>query len=636
MSDQLKIMILSGVREQGKDMFAVQVNDEIYVLDAGLKYPDSSLFGIDVVIPDMEFFEQYGDKVAGIFLTHGHADSIGALPYILRKWDIPVFGSKLTIELAKIDVQRENKKRNNRLFNVIDADTEIDFKNASISFFHTTHSVPDSLGIVIHAPQGQIVYTGDFKFDPSASPAYRTDMTRLAEIAEGGVLALLSDSSNAEAHFPNASENEVGSYITDVFRNAKGRIIVAGKASNLNRVQQVINAAAATGRRVLLTGRDVNKIVHTAMKLGYLEVPDGLLMKFKELKDMPDKQTVILETGRMGEPLQSLQKMANNRHRMIRIHEGDLVFIATTPSHSVETTVAVTSDMVYRAGGTVVELGRNMHTSGHATGRDIQTLVDLLKPRILIPVIGDYRLMEAVKNLAVEAGMDPDDVFITKNGDCLAYDAKRGSFFKTDAVPGEDTMIDGSGVGDVGNIVLRDREVLSDDGIFIAVVTIDRKKKKIIAEPQVTSRGFVYIKANHQLMNDAIEVIKNSIQANFEHKKFDWTELKQDMRSSLEKFLYKQTNRHPVVLPVVMEVNQNRHRAMQKRAEDQEGGKAQDAKKAPNKRKCQSKNPAKKAAPKGKTNGKKKPAGKKPASAAKKSNTKNAKESKSESKVKND
>ena len=459
MSDKLKIMVLGGVREQGKNMFAVQVNDEIFVLDAGLKYPDSSLFGIDVVIPDMEFFKQYGDQVVGIFLTHGHADSIGALPYILRDWDIPVFGSKLTIELDKIDVQRENKRRNNQLFNVIDADTEIDFKNASVSFFQTTHSVPDSLGIVIHAPQGQIVYTGDFKFDPSARPAYRTDMTRLAEIAENGVLALLPDSSNAEAVLPNASENEVGTYITNVFRNAKGRIIVAGKASNINRVQQVFNAAAATGRRVLLTGRDVAKIVHTAMKLGYLEVPDGLLMKAKELKDVPDEKTVILETGRMGEPLQSLQKMANNRHQMITIHEGDLVFIATTPSHAVETTVAITSDMVYRAGGTVIELGRNMHTSGHATGRDLQTLIDLLKPRILVPVIGDYRLLEAVKDLAVETGMDPDDVYITQNGDCLEYDTKRGQFFRGDAVPGEDTMIDGSGVGDVGNIVLRDREV---------------------------------------------------------------------------------------------------------------------------------------------------------------------------------
>lgn len=567
MADQIKIMILSGVREQGKDMFAVQVNDEIFVLDAGLKYPDSSLFGIDVVIPDLDFFEQYGDRVAGIFLTHGHADSIGALPYILRKYDIPVFGSQLSIELAKIEVQRENKRRKNSLFHVIDADTEIDFKNASISFFHTTHSIPDSLGIDVHTPAGEIVYTGDFKFDPTAALNYRTDMDRLAEIEQKSVLALLSDSSNAEASFPNASEQDIGKFVTNVFRNAKGRIIVAAKASNLNRVQEVLNAAAATGKRVLLTGRDLAKIVRTSMKLGYLDVPEGLLMRVKDLKTVPDEQTVILETGRMGEPLNSLQKMAKKRHSMITIHKGDLVFIATTPSHAVETMVAETSDLVYKAGGTVIQLGRNIHTSGHATGRDLQLLITTLKPKFLIPVIGEYRLLEVVRDLAIKAGMNPKDIYITKNGDCLEYDFKQKRFFLTDPVPGEDTMIDGSGVGDVGNIVLRDREVLSDDGIFIAVVTIDRKKKKIIAEPKVTSRGFVYIKANRQLMSDSIDVIKKAIQANFEHKKFDWTELKQDIRGDLEKFLYKKTNRRPVILPVVMEVNQNRHRAMQKRNE---------------------------------------------------------------------
>lgn len=567
MADQIKIMILSGVREQGKDMFAVQVNDEIFVLDAGLKYPDSSLFGIDVVIPDLDFFEQYGDRVAGIFLTHGHADSIGALPYILRKYDIPVFGSQLSIELAKIEVQRENKRRKNSLFHVIDADTEIDFKNASISFFHTTHSIPDSLGIDVHTPAGEIVYTGDFKFDPTAALNYRTDMDRLAEIEQKGVLALLSDSSNAEASFPNASEQDIGKFVTNVFRNAKGRIIVAAKASNLNRVQEVLNAAAATGKRVLLTGRDLAKIVRTSMKLGYLDVPEGLLMRVKDLKTVPDEQTVILETGRMGEPLNSLQKMAKKRHSMITIHKGDLVFIATTPSHAVDTMVAETSDLVYKAGGTVIQLGRNIHTSGHATGRDLQLLITTLKPKFLIPVIGEYRLLEVVRDLAIKAGMNPKDIYITKNGDCLEYDFKQKRFFLTDPVPGEDTMIDGSGVGDVGNIVLRDREVLSDDGIFIAVVTIDRKKKKIIAEPKVTSRGFVYIKANRQLMSDSIDVIKKAIQANFEHKKFDWTELKQDIRGDLEKFLYKKTNRRPVILPVVMEVNQNRHRAMQKRNE---------------------------------------------------------------------
>lgn len=563
MSQKIKIMILGGARENGKNMYAVQVEDEIFIMDAGLKYPDSSLLGIDVVIPDLDFFRDYGDKIAGIFLTHGHADSIGALPYILRDYDIPVFGSKLTIELAKIAVQRENRRRKNDLFHVIDADTEIEFKNANVSFFKTTHSIPDSLGIDISTKEGEIVYTGDFKFDPSAKEGFRTDFVRLSEIAQKGVLALLSDSTNAEANFPNDRQTSIEKYIFNIFENYEGRIIAAAKASNIVRVQEIFQAAAATGRHVFLTGRDAGKIVYTAMKLGYLNVPKGLLVHSKDLKKIPDKELVILETGRMGEPLKSLQKMATNRHRMIKIKKGDLVFIATTPSHSVETMVAQTSDMIYRAGGTVKELGRDKHTSGHATGRDLQLLIDKLKPKFLIPVIGEYRLLEIHKDLAIEAGMNKKDIFLPHNGD--AYALEKGRFYRTDAVPGEDIMIDGSGVGDVGNIVLRDREVLSDDGVFIAAVTIDRKKKKIISEPRVSTRGFVYIKANHALMNGASDVIKEAVNNNFEHKKFDWTELKQDVRNDVEKYLYKQTGRRPVVLPVVMEVNQNRHRAMARR-----------------------------------------------------------------------
>ena len=388
---------------------------------------------------------------------------------------------------------------------------------------------------------------------------------RLSEISQKGVLALLSDSTNAEAVFPNDRQSSIENYILNTFNNQEGRIIVASKASNIVRIQEIFQAAAATGRHVYLTGRDIGKIVYTAMKLGYLNVPKDLLVHSKDLKKIPDNELVILETGRMGEPLKSLQKMATNRHRLIKIKKGDLVFIATTPSHSVETMVAQTSDMIYRAGGTVKQLGRERHTSGHATGRDLQILIDTMKPKFLIPAIGEYRLLELHKNLAVEVGMDPKNVYLTKNGDVLKLE--NGRFYLSDPVPGDDTMIDGSGVGDVGNIVLRDREVLSDDGVFIAAVTIDRKKKKIVSEPLVSTRGFVYIKANHDLMNGAAEAIKEAIANNFEHKRFDWTELKQDVRNSVEKFLYKQTGRRPVVLPVVMEVNQNRHRAMVKRNE---------------------------------------------------------------------
>ena len=277
---------------------------------------------------------------------------------------------------------------------------------------------------------------------------------------------------------PNASEQDIGNFVTNVFRNATGRIIVAAKASNLNRVQEVLNAAKATGKRVLLTGRDLAKIVRTSMKLGYLDVPEGLLMRVKDLKTVPDDQTVILETGRMGEPLNSLQKMAQKRHSMITIQKGDLVFIATTPSHSVETMVAETSDLVYKAGGTVIQLGRNIHTSGHATGRDIQLLIDTLKPKFLIPVIGEYRLLEIVRDLAIKTGMDPKNIYITKNGDCLDYDFKRKRFYLSDPVPGEDTMIDGSGVGDVGNIVLRDEKFYQMMEFLLPLLRLIVKRKR--------------------------------------------------------------------------------------------------------------------------------------------------------------
>jgi ribonuclease J len=577
MADKIKIMLLGGARESGKNMFAVQVNDEIFVMDAGLMYPDSSLLGIDVVIPDLDFFKEYGDRVKGIFLTHGHADAVGALPFILRDHRIPIYGSKLTIALAKIFIQRENKRVNNKLFHEIDKNTVLRFNNAELSFFSTTHSLPNSLGIVVSTKAGQIVYTGHFKLDPSARKGYQTDMIRLAEIGQKGVIALLSDSINAESAFANASERDIEDYIQDVFFNQEGRIIVAAKVSNLTRMQEIFNAAHKAGRKVILTGRDVNRVVKAAMKLGYLKVPKDLFAYEKDMKKLAPEKTLILETGRMGEPLQSLQRMATNRHRTIKIQKGDLVFIATTPSHAVETMVAQTSDMIYRAGGSVIQLGQQKHISGHATGKDLQMLITTLRPKYLFPVLGEYHQMDIHKQLAVAAGMPKDHVLLGKNGDCYAYE--KGAFHLTDPVPGNATMIDGSGVGDVGNIVLRDREVLSDDGVFIAVVTIDRKKKKIIAAPEVTTRGFVYIKENKELLNDAVACVEKSIANNFAHKKFDWSELKSDVRHDLEKLLYKRTNRRPVVMPVIMEVNQNRHRGGKKKAADNKKPAKQEEKK---------------------------------------------------------
>lgn len=578
MTQEIKISILGGVRENGKNMYAAEVGDKIFILDAGLKYPETDLLGIDIVIPELTYFEQNIDKIVGIFLTHGHDDAIGALPYILRQYDIPVFGTKLTVELAKIVIDKEKlSHKKHQLFHEIDAETEIEFGETTVSFFQTTHSIPGSLGVVIETEQGQIVYTGDFKFDQTATADFQTDFGRLGEIGKKGVFALLSDSTGAESVTENASELQIADMVDEMFKYHTGRIIVASVASNIMRIQQVLNAAAKSNRKVLLTGRDLAKIVRTALKLNYLTLPEpDLLIQNKDLKKYAPEETVILETGKTGEPLTSLQKMATNHHRLIKIEQGDLVFIATTPSFAMETNVAKTSDLIYRAGGEVKEMKRSIKSSGHANKRDLQLMINLLKPKFLVPVQGEYRLLANHAELAVEAGMRPEQIFVTKNGDTLQYDAEQKSLYLGTPVPADDVMIDGSGVGDIGNIVLRDRKVLSDDGIFITAVTIDRKKKKIIATPKVTTRGFVYIKANRKLMSDAAEVVKDTIMNNFENKKFDWNDLKQDIRSDLEKFLFDQTHRKPVILPVVMEVNQNRHRSMVKnRQQNAEGSDAQ-------------------------------------------------------------
>ncbi|NVY95719.1 ribonuclease J [Lactobacillus sp. DCY120] len=557
--ESLKIIPLSGLRENGKNLYAVEYGSEIILLDCGLQYPESEFLGIDVVIPDLTYIQENIDRVQGIFLTHGHADAIGALPYLIGNYDIPVFGSKLTLELAKMVIRHDKRSRKFTDFHVVDAQTAIDFQNLSISFFKTTHSIPDSLGIVVQTPVGQVVYTGDFKFDQSALPAYQSDYQRLADIGREPVVALLSDSANAESPYPAADERDIYTYILETFEAHTGRIIVASVASNIQRMQQIFTAATKTDRKVVLTGQDAIRIVRVAIKLGYLQVPEELLITAREAEKMAKDKIVIVETGRMGEPIKILQKMAHSHHHFYHIETGDLVFITTTPSHAMETTVAKTRDAIFRAGGEVKALADSkMYTSGHASKNDLQLMINLLHPQNVIPVQGEYRLLNAHAQIAQEVGLDKEHIFILKNGDVLSWE--KGEFHLAPAVQAGNTMIDGMGIGDIGTIVLRDRQLLSQDGVFVAVVTIDRKKRKIISRPKVTARGFVYLRDNKQLLNDSIEVVTKAVQNNLEHKDFDWAELKQDVREDVNHFLWEQTKRHPVILTVVMEVNQNRHR----------------------------------------------------------------------------
>ncbi|AYF92467.1 ribonuclease J [Apilactobacillus bombintestini] len=555
MKNSVKLIPLGGLREDGKNLYAVEINDGIYVLDCGLKYPENDMLGIDVVIPDFSYLRDNKEKIVGVFLSNGDMDSIGALPYFVSEFDVPVFGSKLTIEMAKYEVNGNAKSKGFDNFNIINEKSEIIFDDVTVSFFKTSHSVPDSMGISLAIDEGQIVYTGDFKFDPALRDRFATDYGSIAKVGTKKVIALLSDSENADNPFPMASELQTEKYILDTFEDSKGRVIVAANSANLLRIQQIMEAAEKSGRKIFV-GKHLDAKVRLAMKLNYLKAPDDLLItKLSDLKKLEDNEIIILATNPSTEPINIVQRMAAQQQRNLNIKSGDVVLIATSPAPAMDNSMAKTDDMVYRADGSVKVISNDLNISNHASASDIQMLINLLKPDYFIPVSGEYMMMNESKHAALEMGMDESHVLMLNKGDTIEYDGAK--FHHGNAVEAGNTMIDGIGVGDIGNIVLRDRKVLSEDGIFIIVVTIDRKKKIIISRPKITSRGFIYVKSNKSLMNEASEIVSKTIQLNLDNKEFDWSHLKQSVREKISHFLFEKTKRRPVILPVIMEVNQH-------------------------------------------------------------------------------
>lgn len=575
---KINVIPFGGVRENGKNMYAVEINEQIFILDCGLKYPENELMGIDVVIPDWSYLKEHADRIAGVFLTHGHADAIGALPYFLMDFKVPVFGSKLTIELAKLAVKQHKQVKKFNDFHEVDPATEIDFQDVTVSFFSTTHTLPNTLGIVLHTDEGEIVYTGDFKFDQTARDGYRTDLARLAQIGQNGVLLLLSDSAGAALTDASTREKDIAAYIKDVFENHNGRIVVGSVASNIMRVQQIFDAAEASGRKVVLSGgQDLEQIISTAMNLGKLHFDAKLLISMEETEDLEPSQVVILETGKMGAPIKALQEIANGDDPKVQLGEGDLVFVATTPSYAMEAVVQKVTDMLYRTGAEVKFIAQDLNPSGHGNQNDEQLMLNFMHPTFFMPIQGEYRLLDQHAILAEEVGIPRENIFLTNKGDVLTY--QDGTFHLGDRIEVGNTMIDGIGVGDIGNIVLRDRRVLSEDGIFVVVATIDRKKKQIVTRPQITSRGFVFVKTNRQLMKQSAELVEQIIQEDLDQKEFDWSHLKQNVRDKLNRFLFNQTKRHPVILPVIMEINQhpkrkNKPKKQTATPKTKEGGKA--------------------------------------------------------------
>ena len=550
--DRLLILPLGGIGEIGKNMFVVQYGSDIIVLDSGLMFPEEEMLGVDMVIPDITYLLERRDQVMGIFLSHGHEDHIGALPYILPQINVPVYGTKLTLGLLKIKLEEHGLLATTTLHEIGSGDTteKGPFK---IKYFNTNHSIPDSVGMIIKTPAGNVVYTSDFKFDHTPVQGKITDFNSLAEIGHEGVLVAISDSTNAERPGFTHSEMEVGETLNDSFRITKERIIIVTFASNVHRIQQIFNAAVFAGRKVAVDGRSMVKVVDISQALGYLNVPAGTIVELDEVKHHPKEKIVILTTGSQGEPLSALARLANANHRKMEIIPGDTVVIAATPIPGNEKLVARTINNLFRRGATVIyEAISGVHVSGHASQEELKLMLNLLRPHYLIPVHGEYRHLVHHAELAVKMGMKQENVFVVENGTMLEFSSARGRIVNN--VPAEGVYVDGLGVGDVGSVVLRDRQILSKDGIFIVVVTIDNKENRIISGPDIVSRGFVYVKESEELLDEARETVDKVLNALMLKKVSDWTTLKSGIKESMNRFLWEKTGRKPMILPVIMEI----------------------------------------------------------------------------------
>ena len=545
----IKIIPIGGVGEIGKNMYVVEVEDDLFILDAGLMFPEEEMFGIDIVIPDITYLLENENRIQGIFLSHGHEDHTGALSYILNKISVPVYGMKLTIALTKAHLKELDYKKEVD-FRVISDDTVLNFPNANVSFFKVNHSIPDSVGIVIHTSEGAIVYTGDFKFDQSADDLYQADISKMAKIGDEGVLCLLSDSTEAEKPGYTPSESTVEAEMEEIFENSNGRIIYACYASAINAIQRLFNVAIRTNRKISIFGRTLNDAYQNAVKMGYLKTHDQIIVPYEELSQYSDDEIVILMSGKQGEPLEALQKMAKQSHRQLQIKPGDTVFISASPHRGGELYLIKTVDMLYRAGANVIY--RKIHVSGHGREEELKLMLNLMKPKFFVPIHGEYKMLVAHGRIAEKMGVKKDHIVLSEKGDVI--EIKGGKIRVSGKVPAGNILIDGSGIGDVGNIVLRDRKMLSQDGIFIVVVSINRNDKKIISGPEIISRGFVYVRESEELIGNATDIVQEIVEKNFKTFTFEWSTVKQEIRDQLYYFLYNKTKRKPMIIPIIMEV----------------------------------------------------------------------------------
>lgn len=548
---KLLIFALGGVGEIGKNMYVLEYADDIIVIDAGLKHPEEDMLGIDIVIPDISYLEQNKERIRGFVITHGHEDHIGALPYILKQIKAPVFATKLTMALIEEELRDNNVPLQQVKRVLIHPKSKIKLGCFTLTFFRTNHSIPDSVGICIDTPEGRVVHSGDFKFDYTPLNGEHADIGRMAEIGEQGVLVLLSDSTNAEIPGYNRSEREVGRAIADHFFKAKGRIIVSTLPTNIHRIQNVFEAAVMTGRKVAIIGKNMARMVKIAQQLGYLRSPEGLVIDTGELNRLPARKVCILSSEVQGEELRALSRMARPTYKQLDIQPGDTVIFAETPVPGHEKLVSRIIDQLFRAGAHVVYGMEGVHVSGHGHQEELKLMLNLIKPKYFIPIHGEYRMLRQHGKLAEATGIPAENIFLIENGDVIEF--QRGKAAYGPKVHAGQILIDGLGVGDVGNIVLRDRKLLSQDGIFIVVVTLSKQNGSVISGPDIISRGFVYVRESEELMDEAVQLVSATLKRCQEEANHDWSTLKSTVREALSRFLYDQTRRRPMILPIIME-----------------------------------------------------------------------------------
>jgi ribonuclease J len=550
-NEGVKIIPLGGLESIGMNITAFEYGDSIIVVDCGLSFPADDMLGIDLVIPDVTYLENNIDRVKGFVITHGHEDHIGALPYVLKKVNVPIYATKLTMGIIEHKLKEHNLLKSTRR-KVIKHGQSINLGCFRIEFIKTNHSIADATALAIYTPEGIIVHTGDFKIDYTPVFGESIDLQRFAELGKKGVLAVLMDSTNAERPGFTNSERTVGQSIDHIFdEHRSGRIIVATFASNVDRVQQIINSAYKFGRKVIVEGRSMVNIISIASELGYIQIPNETLIDIEHMRNYPDDKLVLITTGSQGETMAALSRMAYNTHRRVSIKPGDTIVFSSSPIPGNEKAVSNIINELFRKGAEVIF--QDTHVSGHACAEEIKLIYALTHPKFAIPVHGEYRHLKAHAKLAEKMGIDKDHILILSSGNVL--ELKDDNAKVVGQVPHGGIMVDGLGVGDVGNIVLRDRQMLSQNGLLIVVLTLSRYDNRLLAGPDIVSRGFVYVRESEMLMEDARKVVDAAIQKCLDSKVTDWSKIKSVIRDTLSDYVWKQTKRNPMILPIIMEVD---------------------------------------------------------------------------------